>query len=433
MIRIFYNVLMMLLSPIWLIWMVYRARKRQQLPNWSERWGKYSISPDDSRKRIWLHAVSVGEVMAAKPILKELRALLPDVKIVVTCTTSTGYGIARSLLGMEADYLFYFPLDIPIACKRAMASVSPSVVVIMETELWLNFVWAAKKFLAKVCVANGRMSEKSFRKASRISFYYRSVFSYIDACFVQTEEDGERFRRLGGKNIQVLGNSKYDEASKIETKRDWRKEIRLNPSERWVVVGSARGEFEENFILEALRGIEARILFAPRHIERTGEILNKAMKMGFQVGRRSRGENDAQFLVLDTLGELSSTYGHADLAIIGGGFDKLGGQNIIQPMAAGCPVVCGPNMENFREAFEEGLKSGALKVAHTSSELREIVTTLLEDAKLREQMGIQGKTLVERNRNAAKRYALAIAELVSVYDQETEKDYLSIGALKDLG
>lgn len=371
--------------------------------------------------------------MAAKPILKELRALLPDVRIVVTCTTSTGYGVARSLLGMEADYLFYFPLDLPSACKRAMASVSPSVVVIMETELWLNFVWAAKKFLAKVCIANGRMSEKSFRKASRISFYYRSVFSYIDACFVQTEGDAERFSKLGGKNIRVLGNSKYDEASRIETKRDWRKEIHLSPSERWIVVGSVRGEYEEDFVLEALRGIEARILFAPRHIERAEEILNKAQKMGFRTGRRSRGENEAQFLVLDTFGELASTYWQADLAIIGGGFDKLGGQNIIQPMAAGCPVVCGPHMDNFREAFEEGMEAGALKVAHTSRELREIVETLLDDAKLREDMGSQGKALVERHRNAAKRYALAIAELVSVYHKEIEPNYPTVGASKDAG
>jgi len=375
----------------------------------------------------------VGEVMAAKPILKELRALLPDVRIVVTCTTTTGYGVARSLLGTEADYLFYFPLDLPSACKRAMASVSPSVVVIMETELWLNFVWAAKKFLAKVCIANGRMSENSFRKASRISFYYRSVFSYIDACFVQTERDGKRFRELGGKNIRVLGNSKYDEASRIESKRDWRSELRLTPSEKWVVVGSVRGEYEENFVLTALRGIEARILFAPRHIERAEEILNKARKMGFRTGRRSLGENEAQFLVLDTFGELASTYWQADIAIIGGGFDRLGGQNIIQPMAAGCPVICGPNMDNFQEAFEAGAEGGALKVARTPSELHDLVKALLADDPLRNHMGSQGMAIVEKNRNAAKRYALAIAELVDVYHQEIETSSSAVGVSKETG
>lgn len=399
-----YNVLLIVTAIFWVPWMILRTWKRKQKPSWKERGGEYNIGPTRKQGRIWIHAVSVGEVIAARPILLELKRLLPEHEFVLTCTTSTGHSVAQPLIGNLIDYLFYFPIDIPKFCMAALTRVSPSVVVIMETELWLNFLTCAKAIGCVTCLANGRISDKSFSRARFFRFFYRAVFNKVDRALMQTELDAERARFFGVRTVSVFGNSKYDEAAPADAVSIKKGELPL------IVVGSARGEFEEDLIIEALKGVAAHIVFAPRHIERAQDIATKAERAGWQVGFRSKNEN-AQFLILDTFGELAGVYKIADLAIIGGGFAPLGGQNIIQPMAAGCPAICGPHMKNFREPFEEGRNAGAIRVASTSSELRNEVELLLRDKKLREQMGNAGKKLVAKNLGAAKRYANAIAEM----------------------
>jgi 3-deoxy-D-manno-octulosonic-acid transferase len=386
--------------------MYFRAKKRKQPPIWKERWGDYDIPRKKDRKRIWFHAVSVGEVFAARPIIGELRELLPDHEIIMTCTTSTGHSVAEPLVGKSIDYLFYFPIEFPRCCVAAMTQVEPAVVVVMETELWLNFLWSAKLTLAKTCVANGRISEKSLSKSKWIRFIYEEIFSHVDAALMQTEADADRARKLGARETKVFGNSKYDEAIAANAV-DW-SGLGDGPI---VAVGSVRGEEEERFVIEALKGISVKIVLAPRHLERTDELEKTAKAAGFETGRRSRGEDSAPLLILDTFGELASLYEVADVAVIGGGFADLGGQNIIQPMAAGCPVICGSHMRNFRAPFESGLARGALKVAATPEELHDVIRLLLEDDELRKSMARAGKALVSENQGASARYANEIAEL----------------------
>lgn len=395
-----------------------RAKRRAQLPNWRERAGDYDIERRRDRKRIWLHAVSVGEVRAAEPILRELRTLLPDHEVVLTVTTSTGYGVAKRTVGELAHAAFYFPLDISRFCVNAMLRVEPSVVVVMETELWLNFLTAAKSIGARTCLVNARVSDRSFRRARWLRFFYRAVLSRVDECLAQSETDAGRLRALGARSVRVVGNCKFDEALRDEASVSFRSLMNVRDDERLIVVGSVRGEEEERLVIEALQGVKARVLFAPRHIERTDDIVSMAKATGFDVGKRSREELDKPFVVLDTLGELAGAYVGADIAIVGGGFSMLGGQNLIQPMAAGVPVICGPHMFNFRSVFDEALREGAVLVAVDPTSLRLAVESLLANAALRAKMGEAGRRVVERNRGSARRYAEEIARLSQEFHQE---------------
>lgn len=416
MVWLIYNLVLIITAPVWVPWMWWRANKRAEKPNWQERTGNYDIPRSKDRKRIWVHAVSVGETIAARPILQELATLLPDHEVVLTTTTSTGQGIAKGLVGKLAAHAFYFPIDVLRFCVAAMTRVEPAVVVIMETELWLNFLTAAKLTNAKTCVANGRISERSFEKARKLRWFYGAIFDKVDEALMQTEADAERVRYLGAKNVRVLGNSKYDEASEPEAV-DWPAILGLG-DEKLVVVGSARGEMEESLVLEALQGVPARVVFAPRHPGRAEAVAAAARAAGFEVGLRSAGENGARFLVLDTMGELSSLYPFADVAIIGGGFDDLGGQNLIQPMASGAPVVCGPHMKNFREPYEQGLAAGAVLTASSALEVRDAVLKILNDENLRQRMAEAGRYLVNENTGGSARYAKAVADLVDAFHKD---------------
>jgi len=416
-----YNVLLVLSSPIWVPWMILRSKRRKEAPNWRERAGDYEVPRRRDRKRVWVHAVSVGEVKAAEPILRELRALLPDFEIALTATTSTGYGLARSLQGTVVDYVFYFPVDVPRFCVNALLRVEPCVVAVLETELWLNFLQSARSLGARTCLLNARISDRSFRRARYLRWFYRSVFRHVEFCGAQSEQDAERLRYLGAQEVQVLGNSKFDEAPPARAERSFRDRMGVREGEALIVVGSVRGEEEEDFVLDALQGLPVRVLFAPRHVERAGAIQQKAGARGFEVGLRSREEWDRPFVILDTIGELAGAYEGADLAIVGGGFSPSGGQNLIQPMAVGVPTLCGPHMSNFREVFESAQRVGAVAVASSPEELRETVQRLLADGETRARMGAAGKDLVERNRGSSRRYAEVVARLAQEFFEERER------------
>lgn len=390
--------------------MLLRTRRRSLSPNWLERMGWYDISPSPAEERLWLHAVSVGELFAARPVLRELRNHIPSAKIVVTTTTSSGYALAQTFLGNEADCVFYFPLDIPFFCLRALLKVRPRVVAIMETELWMNFLHSAKLVGARTFLINARISDRTFRRARWLRFFYKRCLQYIDYCFAQSEQDAERLRFLGKDSVVVMGNTKYDdrvEAGMI----DWRKELQMQEDEKLIVVGSTRTEREDDLVLQALKGLNVRVLFAPRHIERASLIVQRAQNYGFDAGLRSKGENHKRLVVLDTFGELASAYPFAYLAVIGGGFEPLGGQNVIQPLSVGCPVLCGEHMFNFKQPVEEALEVGALQIVSDAWELRAAIERLLADPQERQRRGEAGKQLVERHKGSARRLAGEMARV----------------------
>ncbi len=403
---------MTLLMPIWLPVAWLKARKRKEQPNWGERFGDYASIPAKSdRTRLWFHAVSVGEVLAATAILKQIRAQHPKLEIVLSVTTSSGHQTAREKAADLFDYLVYFPLDIPKATLKAMQRVRPKFVMVMETELWMDFLWAAKVMRAKTIVVNGRISDRSFPRMRTFRAFYRVLLKQVDRCLMQSELDRTRILDLGAPSAEVMGNCKFDQA--IEgldaDPAAWRSELGLDASRLTVVVGSTRGEFEEAFVARALRKVgldRLNVVYAPRHIERAAAVVSE---LGDTFGLRSAGAKGPH-IVLDTYGELASVYSVADIVIVGGGFDRLGGQNIIQPLAHGKPVLFGRNMQNFRDVSVMSLAAGAAIECADDAALAAAVESLISNPALRSEMGRAATTLVKANVGASKRYAAELGK-----------------------
>ena len=416
-----YNLVLTLLSPLWVPWMVVRSRRRKEAPNWKERSGNYeSVVPprDKSKPRIWVHAVSVGEVIAVKPFLREVRAQAPDCEIILSVTTSSGHQTAREMEMPLFDHLVYFPIDVPKFTLRAMQRVRPDAVVIMETELWFNFLWAAKVFDVRTLIVNGRISDKAYRTDLKAGFFFRALFKNIDRCLVQSELDKKRFESLGATGVEVFGNTKFDEATAVldADPSVWREKLGIPEGKRVVVVGSTRSEMEEELIVRSFFLVPNLVfVHAPRHIESALRIVDIFTKhvgdTGKTVGLRSKGET-GDYIVLDTFGELGSVYSIADVVVIGGGFDTLGGQNLIQPLALGKPVIHGPNMANFREVAAASVRAGSSVICETSEGVASEIRILLEDDAKRAAMGAAAMQLIADNIGASQRYAEAVLSAI---------------------
>lgn len=412
---VLYNLLFFLATPLWLPWMLWRSSRRKEKPMWAERFGRYALSPHPEKKRIWIHAVSVGEVVAAMPILSEFRKLKPDYEVVLSVTTSSGHQTARERAAGLYDHLVYFPIDFPKFQLRAMATVRPRVVGVMETELWMNFLWAAKALKARTMLLNGRISDRSYPRSMKVRPFYAALLGFMDRCLMQTRGDAERIKALGARSPEVFGNCKFDQALEgVGGAPSEELKNALGPDRSElpvVVVGSTRGEDEEAFVLEALKSVsdQVKIVWAPRHLERA-DALAKAMESAFgAVFRRSQGHSGNP-LLLDTYGELARFYGIADIAIVGGGFGDYGGQNLIQALAHGVPVLHGPHMQNFREAARAAQDAGASLVCPTPDSLSLMLKALLHDPAKRKEMGEAAKELVESSAGASRRFADALAE-----------------------
>lgn len=404
---VLYNLLVWLTLPLWVPWMILRSRRRQGAVNWRQRTGNYPFALTKGSRRIWIHAVSVGEVVAALPVLRELRKLAPDAEIVLSTTTSSGHQTAKDKAADLVTHVVYFPIDLPAFTLSALARVRPQVVAIMETELWMNFLWACKEVNATTMVVNGRLSDRSFPRAKKVAFFYRALFRWVDQVLVQTETDAERMQAIGARQPEVLGNVKFDEATaglEADPAR-WRHALGLDNSRPTVIIGSTRGEMEEAFVQDALMQLDQthkdqyNLIWAPRHIESAENLARTA-----HAGRRSQGDQGPR-LILDTFGELSEIYSVADVVVIGGAFDKLGGQNLIQPLAHGKPVIHGPHMENFRVPADLAARASATLVAESPSALATHLRELLTHETRRKEMGERARKVVAEHVGASRRYA----------------------------
>jgi 3-deoxy-D-manno-octulosonic-acid transferase len=417
MMYLLYNFVLTLLSPVWAPWMLWRTWKRKEQPNWQERTGNLPLKPKDPAPRIWFHAVSVGEVIAAKPILAELKRLLPNYQIVLSVTTSSGHRTATELDPPVFDTLVYFPIDVARFQLIAMQKVQPKAVVVMETELWFNFLWAAKIFDAKTFLVNGRISDRSFPRSMKIRFFYKALLRYVDSALMQTEIDRERIQSLGATSAKVLGNCKFDQALEGigADPSVWKERLHLPANAKVVVVGSTRGEVEERLVMEAIGDVwdlGVWVIHAPRHIEACSRILEGAQKR-FGEARLFTGDQESRYLVVDVYGILAEIYSVADVVIVGGGFENLGGQNVIQPLAHGKPVLHGPHMQNFRESTSMADRAEAAATCATGQELGQKLRALLENPELCQRMGQRARELVNENVGASRRYAEAIRDALN--------------------
>ena len=408
-----YNLLLTILSPFWVPWMLWRAHKRGERPNWRERQGDYrdSIPKKGERPRLWVHAVSVGEVVAAGPLLRALRKRMPEHEIVLSVTTSSGHQTAREAKERLYDHLVYLPIDVPRFTLSAMHRVRPDALIVMETELWMNLFWAAKSFRAATFVVNARLSDRSFPRAKRLGFFYRALFRMVDGVLAQSDADAERFLELGAKGVEAVGNLKFDQAREgLDDTTDWRTELGLD-ERPVVVVGSLRAEeFGEIADVIAHMTIPQWVV-APRHLERTPELVAAlaASEPNLDVAYRSKGEH-GDVTILDTYGELARVYRVADVAVIGGSFKKIGMQNPLQALACGKPVLHGPHTQNVRDVIDLAQRAGASIVCPTGADLARTLAELLDDPERRARMGAAAKALVEANQGAADRMASRVAE-----------------------
>jgi 3-deoxy-D-manno-octulosonic-acid transferase len=429
--RSLYNAALAFLLPLLLLYYAYRVTLGgKSARHLGERLGLIprrtlrALAGEGDAPRVWVHAVSVGEVAAAHPIIRELRARNPEARIALSVTTVTGRQLAEERV-KERSALFYLPLDLPTCVRAAFDSIRPDVLVIMETELWPNLLDEAHRRGIPTLLANGRVSDRSFRRARRVRFLYAWVLSCVDRLCVQTDADAERLVALGAPpdRVAVLGNSKFDESCPVVSEdecRALREEYGIALDAPLLIYGST-GPGEDGPLLDAFQAMRMalpnlRLIQDPRHPERGEEVARLARDRGFAAIRRSRvkaGEESPSgrdpVVVLDTIGELARLFAIADVVFIGRSLVPQGGGNILQPLTYGKPVLIGPHTTNFREVVRIASEAGLCFVVTTREELSEKVLALLEDLHTQQRIARDAARLLDANRGASARYAEAVS------------------------
>jgi len=438
-----------LLSPYLL---VRGAGRSQYLKNFPERMA-WRFPPELASKKsveagaIWVHAVSVGEVLAAVPLARALKQRFPAHRLVISTTTATGQALARERMKF-ADAIFYFPLDWQGPVRRALAVVDPSLVVVFETEIWPNFLRAARRKGTAVVFVNGRISDRSFRSYSKtlqrfgalLNGFLRQVLEDGTLYMMQTEEDAKRVQALGAPSDRVLvaGNMKYDLAPAVENPFvEW---LREEMTQSWrsplLVAGSVMAG-EEAVVLEALAVVERKwpraiLVLAPRKPDRFEAAATLIERAGRKVVRRSQLTLDdsskgvlaraadvpGSVLLLDSIGELAAAYALADAVFVGGSLEPFGGHNPLEPAVAARVPVFGPSMDNFREVAKELVAADAAIVVRSGKELGESWAALLDDPARDKRMGHAALEFVERNRGAT---AATLEQLAAILDGQTAR------------
>jgi 3-deoxy-D-manno-octulosonic-acid transferase len=432
---------MLLLSPYFLVRGLldgkYLAHVRERLG-----WGfpqEMRVENGDRRSAgtIWIHAVSVGEVLAAVPLAKELKERYRERRLVVSTTTATGQKLARERMQF-ADAIFYFPLDWRGPVKRALKTVRPGAVIIVETEIWPNFLRECRRAGAPVIFVNGRLSERSFRGFRRaISFsggvlrgFLKRILNDATLFLMQSEQDASRLLEIGADaaRVVVAGNLKYDLRDTPESPLSkWlAEELARNYRQPVVVAGSVTAH-EEIQVLRAFAQVEkqfprAVLILAPRKPDRFDEAARIITESRRDPVRRSKitlngtGSNafstPGSVLLLDSVGELASLYRLADAVFVGGSLVPSGGHNILEPAAFSKAPIYGPSMENFREMAAKFLSAGAAVQVNTPEELGAAWLGLLKDDMRAMRMGAAARDLLDRNRGATARVLALIEQIV---------------------
>jgi len=359
-----------------------------------ERFGHYNQVTTQAASEIgyvWVHAVSLGETRAAAVLLQSLRVAQPGIRILLTHGTATGRAQGVSLL-QDGDLQVWQPWDTPAAVQRFLTQFKPRVGIILETELWPNWVAQCHKAKVPLVLVNARMSEKSMRQAQRLSWLSRPAYQGLSSVLAQTEADAERLRALGAKVDGVLGNVKFDakpDAMQLAQALVWKQQLK-----RPVVLFTSSREGEEAMWLDTLQALKdapldahdhinaVQWLLVPRHPQRFDDVAELMAQRGWTVSRRSAwtdgpaAHEDVNTLWLgDSLGEMALYYGLSDAALLGGSFAPLGGQNLIEATACGCPVIMGPHTFNFAEAAQLAEEAGA---ALRVEDMAQAVTTALQ-------------------------------------------------------
>jgi 3-deoxy-D-manno-octulosonic-acid transferase len=419
--RYLYTLAMYLVTPLIMLRLMARGMRYGEYHlRWRERFGFFAAP--GFQGSLWVHAVSLGEVNAAEPLIKALMEAYPQSPLVVTTVTATGSERVRQLFG-DRVFSVYLPYDLPFAVHRFLRNVRPRLSVIVETEIWPNLYFACRRRGIPMLIANARLSERSMRGYARLRGVVRAALRCVTHIAAQSAADAERYRLLGAEptQISVCGNLKFDMPIPADAVRAGQAMRQAWGPTRPVWIAASTHEGEELPVLEAHLEVlkrlpDALLLIAPRHPERFRMVESAVRSLGFNAATRSADgvpSHSTQCFVLDAMGELLPFYAASSVAFVGGSLAPIGGHNVLEPAALSIPVVVGPHTFNFEgitsALIEEG---GALRIA-AADELGEAVQRLLRDATHREEMGLAARFVFDRERGAVDRVMKLIDEALA--------------------
>lgn len=420
-----YLLALIAISPKILFRIIMQNRYRQ---GWSERFGKISRKFPD-KKCIWIHAVSVGEVNATKTVIDELKKNLPDYEIVLSATTDTGIEGARKLYGSELK-VFYFPLDFSPFVHRAFKNLKPDICLLMELEIWPNFIIRANQLGIPVVVINGRISDRSFPKYNLVKFIVKPVFQKVSLFLAQSEEYAERFILLGGrrKATFITGSLKYDTTQIAETVEGAQQLAgQLNLEGKRVFVAGGTGPKEEEIILSVFKKLkkqdslsDLKLVIVPRKPERFDKVAKFIKKSGFKLVRYSRIKsgksetalNDKAVILGDTMGDLRKFYSLATIVFVGRSLVPMGGSDMMESAAMGKCTIFGPHIFNFKQPAAALLNAqGAIEVSG-EKELYQAIQKCLNEPQFAQKIARNGQQVIRNNQGATKKTINAIVGLL---------------------
>jgi 3-deoxy-D-manno-octulosonic-acid transferase len=413
-----YSAALYVLVPVTVYHLIWRGfRHGEYFQRWNERYAAYRDAAH--AQSVWVHAVSLGEVNAAAPLVNALleRALLeqaPARKVLVTTITPTGSARVRALWGDRVEHV-YLPYDLPGMVRRFLAHYRPTVALIMETELWPNLLFGLRDAGVPAYIVNGRLSERSLRGYRLLRALLGRALRTLRSVLAQSEGDAERFVQLGALQPRVVGNLKFDIAHS-DGAADFARDVCARIGQRPCWIAASTHPEEEAPVLAMHRALRRRwpdllLLWAPRHPERFRPVIQQSIDAGWKVATRTLthtpGRDDAVF-VIDSLGELGGFYHCAQVGFVGGSLQDIGGHNLLEPAAAGCAVVTGPHLHNFSDIARRMREAGALRVGNDADEVGALIGALFEDEAARDAMVAAGRALVEQGRGALRRTLQAI-------------------------
>lgn len=426
--HVLYNILAILLvvlaTPAFIMRLIREKGFGQRL---AQSFGFLPIEdmrPVAEKKCIWLHAASVGEIVAASPIIKEIRRTFPDKPVLVSVVTATGYAMAKRII-TDADSIIFFPLDLPLISYGVVKRIRPSVFLMVETELWPNFLKAMAHFSIPVMMVNGRISDKSVERYRYLGSVLKGMLDTVDKFCMQSTIDAEYVIRLGAdpERVVVTGNTKFDQNYTNVTSSEQSvlfEQMGFKENFPVLVAGSTH-KGEEEIVLTALKKIQEgfpniKLVIAPRDIMRVDELISLASSFGFVALRRTEllrtHRDDHDIVLLDTIGELCKIYSVGTIVYVGGSLVAHGGHNILEPAAHGKPILVGPHMFNFKDTYALFSKREACMTVTDEATLTEKITYILDHEEIRLQMSRETLAIIEENGGAARNSMIYLRELL---------------------
>jgi 3-deoxy-D-manno-octulosonic-acid transferase len=423
MLRAIYSALLLLATPVILLRLIWRGgRQRGYWQHWAERFGHHQNATMSGA--IWLHAVSVGEMRATKPLVTQLLAAFPQNPIFLTCMTPTGRATAAELYGTQAGVRFgYLPYDFAWLHGRLINNIRPVLLLVMETEIWPNLFAACAAHQVPAWLVNARLSQRSFEGYARlwpVRALIGEALQGMRGVAVQTAADAQRLERLGARQVHVVGNVKFDavvDAALVARGCEWRAAL---GGQRRVLLAASTRDGEEALLLDAFvrqfpaeRRAGVLLVLVPRHPQRFDGVAQLVSDAGLRLARRSHGESpqaDTEVWLGDSMGEMAAYIALCDVAFIGGSLLPLGGQNLIEACAQGKPVLMGPSVFNFSEAARLALEAGAMRQANSAEQVMQLAADLLGNDARREAMSAAARDFAHAHAGATLRLFNLVAE-----------------------